>query len=84
MGARVRDGQVELWVTDGGRGVPDDLVPRLFDRFATAGETSGTGLGLYLVREIARGHGGEADYLPPAAGRPATFVVRFPAAAAGQ
>jgi signal transduction histidine kinase len=86
MGARLRDGQVELRVTDAGGGVPGDLVPRLFDRFAAAGATSGTGLGLYLVREIARGHGGEADYLPPddSRGRPTTFAIRFPAAGAGR
>jgi hypothetical protein len=82
LGAQVRDDQVELRVTDAGRGVPEDLVPRLFDPFVAAGATGGTGLGLYLVREIARGHGGEADYLPPAGDRPATFVVRFPAVAA--
>ena len=65
---------------------PYDLVPRLFDRLAAAGATSGTGLGLYLVREIARGHGGEADHLPPddSRRRPTTFVIRFPAAGAGR
>lgn len=84
MGARVQDDQVELWVTDAGRGVPDELVPRLFDRFAAAGAASGTGLGLYLVREIARGHGGEAVYRPPTGARPSTFVIRFPAPPAGR
>ncbi len=84
MGGQVRDGEVELRVTDEGRGVPDELVPRLFDRFAAAGATSGTGLGLYLVREIARGHGGGAVYLPPTEGDPTTFLIRFPMAAAGR
>jgi PAS domain S-box-containing protein len=78
--AQVRDDQVELRVTDAGPGVPVELVSRVFERFATAGPTSGTGLGLYLVREIATGHGGEASYLPPAGGRPTTFLMRFPAA----
>ncbi|GAA5121721.1 hypothetical protein GCM10023339_38930 [Alloalcanivorax gelatiniphagus] len=82
MSAQVRDDQVELRVTDGGRGVPDELVPRLFDRFAAAGTTSGTGLGLYLVREIARGHDGEAAYRPPSGGSPTTFVIRLPAGVA--
>ena len=82
MGARVRDDHVELRVTDAGPGVPDELVPRLFDRFAAAGATSGTGLGLYLVREIARGHGGKVVYQPPAEDSPTTFLVRFPVAAA--
>lgn len=84
VSARVRDDEVELRVTDAGPGVPVDLVPRVFDRFATAGPTSGTGLGLYLVREIARVHGGDADYQPPADGSPTTFRVRFPVAASSQ
>jgi len=61
---------------------PDELVSRLFDRFAAAGATGGTGLGLYLVREIARGHGGEVVYEPPAEDSPTTFLIRFPVAAA--
>jgi PAS domain S-box-containing protein len=84
MSAEVRGGQVELTVTDGGRGVPDELVPRLFDRFATAGSAGGTGLGLYLVREIMRGHGGDAVYQPPGPGNPTAFVTRFPVVPAGR
>ena len=80
LSARVGDDEVELRVTDAGDGVPDDLLPRLFDRFAAGGATSGTGLGLYLVREIARGHGGGAAYQAPAEGSPTTFVLRFPVA----
>ena len=82
MGAQVRGDHVELRVTDAGHGVPDELVSRLFDRFAAAGATSGTGLGLYLVREIARGHGGEVVYQPPADDSPTTFLIRVPVAAA--
>ncbi|WP_457190054.1 PAS domain S-box protein [Nocardioides sp. P5_E3] len=81
MGAQVRGDHVELRVTDAGLGVPDELVSRLFDRFAAAGATSGTGLGLYLVREIARGHGGEVVYQPPVRDSPTTFLIRVPVAA---
>ena len=84
MSARVHEGRVEVRVSDGGPGVPADLVPRLFDRFATAGATSGTGLGLHLVREIMKGHGGEATYEPPGRGTPTSLVIRFPADAAKQ
>ena len=74
------DGEVVVTVSDAGPGVPPDVAARLFERFATGGAAGGTGLGLYLVREIARGHGGEASYLPPDLHRRACFEMRFPAA----
>jgi PAS domain S-box-containing protein len=67
-------GKVELRVADNGGGVNADLHGRLFDRYATASRT-GTGLGLFIVRELARAHGGDAWYesLPSP-----TFVVSVP------
>jgi len=44
-------------VIDNGPGVPDDLVPHLFDPFITT-KTNGSGLGLALVAKIIGGHGG--------------------------
>jgi signal transduction histidine kinase len=58
--------------------VPADLVSRLFEPFANSADSGGTGLGLNLVREIARRHGGEATYLAPADGEPSTFEIRLP------
>jgi PAS domain S-box-containing protein len=77
LGVTVED-DVSIVVTDGGDGIPLDLEGRLFDRFAFTGPAGGTGLGLYLVREIARRHGGDATYLPPTHARPSTFEVRLP------
>lgn len=78
--ASEHDGQVEIRVSDSGPGVPDDFVPRLFDRFARgSGIRGGAGLGLSIVAELARLNGGGVRYEPHAAGRPgATFVVRLP------
>lgn len=58
----VEDGQtVVLAVTDHGRGVPEERQDGLFDAFTTSG-SGGIGLGLWLVQELARAHGGEARY----------------------
>ena len=57
------NGRVELHVTDEGAGMPDQFVPRAFDRFSRADEargSGGTGLGLAIVDLVARAHGGEA------------------------
>ncbi|WP_166140649.1 PAS domain S-box protein [Nocardioides ochotonae] len=56
-----RSRTVEIAVTDAGDGVDPEMVPRLFGRFAT-GSAKGTGLGLHIVRELARAHGGDATY----------------------
>jgi PAS domain S-box-containing protein len=64
---------VEITVHDSGNGVPDELQGRLFDRFATS-SSGGTGLGLFLVRELARAHGGDASYRP----EDRAFVLTLP------
>jgi PAS domain S-box-containing protein len=71
-------GQIRIRVTDAGPGVAAELLPRLFQRFAVAGPSGATGLGLYLVREIARSHGGEARYHAPTDRRPTTFEISLP------
>jgi hypothetical protein len=71
LSAVVDSDAVRIRVTDAGPGVPAELVPTLFERLATL--SGGTGLGLLLVREIARAHGGDVTYQPPAAGRPGGF-----------
>jgi hypothetical protein len=57
-----RGGFVEVSVCDSGQGVSADLTDRLFQRFAADGRRAGTGLGLFIVRELARAHGGDAFY----------------------
>ena len=53
--------EVRITVTDGGYGIPAELLPNVFDRFRTGDNRHprGTGLGLALVRAVARAHGGE-------------------------
>ena len=55
------DDAVRIIVRDSGAGVPEAVRPRLFERFVT-GRPGGSGLGLYIVRELARAQGGDASY----------------------
>jgi signal transduction histidine kinase len=70
-----------LNVSDHGPGVAPDIRHRLFDAYARSklcGDTPGAGLGLYLVRKIARLHGGDVQLLelpPGQAATGATFRV---------
>lgn len=54
----------EVWVHDDGPGVSDAMQARLFEPFSTS-ESSGSGLGLFIARELAQANGGRLDYLPP-------------------
>ncbi|MDA8292002.1 MAG: HAMP domain-containing sensor histidine kinase [Actinomycetota bacterium] len=72
---------VVLAVSDDGPGVPEDMRERVFERFVRIDESrsrreSGAGLGLAIVREIVRAHGGEVWVEDGAPG--ARFVVRLP------
>ncbi|MGZ5417389.1 MAG: PAS domain S-box protein [Nocardioides sp.] len=73
--------QVLIRVRDAGTGVPEHMQGRLFERFATGLSKGGTGLGLFIVRELARAQGGDARYEPAGPGEPAgVFVVALPRA----
>ena len=66
-----------LEVRDGGGGVEADLLPRLFGKFQRGTSQEGTGLGLFIVRELARAHGGDAWYEPQPGGG-SCFSLRLP------
>ncbi|WP_380170448.1 PAS domain S-box protein [Kineococcus sp. DHX-1] len=71
--ARRRGDDVLLDVVDAGEGVPPEFVPHLFDRFArattgTAAGQKGTGLGLFIARELVNANGGDLVYQPAGGG----------------
>jgi signal transduction histidine kinase len=52
------DSHVIVGVKDTGRGIDPEVMPRLFTKFATKSQTSGTGLGLFISKNIIEAHGG--------------------------
>lgn len=77
---------VETWVdedrvcaavADNGAGVPADVRHRLFRPFVSTKGTGGTGLGLYISREIARAAGGDLGLVPSETGG-ARFLLTLP------
>ena len=54
-----------ITVKDDGEGVPADLQPRVFDRFAKGEGSSGSGLGLAIAKDIVKAHGGTITLTSP-------------------
>src|SRR5206468_633278 len=48
-------------VTDTGEGIPPELLPHVFDRFAKGANSPGSGLGLAIAHDIVRAHGGKLE-----------------------
>jgi signal transduction histidine kinase len=74
---------VLLRVRDHGIGIPPSELKRIFKRFyrvtsSANGRVKGTGLGLFIVRSIARRHGGDAFAESEGIGRGSTFTLRLP------
>jgi signal transduction histidine kinase len=66
ISAEQRDRHFRLVVEDRGRGVGDEFVPHLFERFTRSDvsedQTSGAGLGLSIAQSYAQAHGGQIVY----------------------
>src|SRR5579862_5551817 len=84
ISVRIREsgGRVELSVSDTGVGIPEAELPRLFERFnRIAGQRSrsfeGSGIGLALVQELVKLHGGSIS-VESQVGDGTTFVVSVP------
>lgn len=85
VGARRRNGNVQIEVHDSGVGIPAEHLPRLFERFyrvdtsRSRADDGGTGIGLAIARSVVEAHGGHihADSEP---GRGSTFTFDLPVA----
>jgi signal transduction histidine kinase len=79
----LRHGFIILRFTDTGMGIPPGQLGRVFHRFYRVGgsasaKVKGTGLGLFIVRAIARQHGGDATAQSYGEGRGTTITLQLP------
>lgn len=78
--AASRDGGVVFEVRDSGRGIPEDELEHVFEKYHQASaeaRSMGSGLGLAIAREIVRDHGGEI-WAESESGEGATFGIWIP------
>ena len=76
--------EIVVSITDTGIGIPEDKIPRIFERFyrvdkARSKATGGTGLGLSIVRHVAQNHGGRVT-VESTPNEGSTFTVSLPRA----
>ena len=69
--------QILIGISDTGKGISPHIMPKLFEKFIT-GSTTGTGLGLYITRNLVEAHGGKIWAFNNAHGVGSTFVFTLP------
>jgi len=69
--------QVVLRISDTGKGIPPEVVPKVFEPFVTHGERAGTGLGLAIARSVIEAHGGKIS-ISSVQGSGTTVDIRLP------
>jgi signal transduction histidine kinase len=89
VGARAENGKIVLWVGDTGKGISPENLGKLFRRFGQvdvadqrAKRVTGTGLGLYIVKQTVEGMGGRID-VTSELGKGSCFAVTLAAAPPG-
>jgi two-component system, OmpR family, sensor histidine kinase VicK len=68
---------ITIRIQDTGKGIDSEILPRLFKKFATKSER-GTGLGLYISKNIVEAHGGKIWAEKTSNGKGAVFVFTLP------
>jgi signal transduction histidine kinase len=72
------DEEVIVSIKNTGEGISEKILPKLFTKFATSNSTTGTGLGLYICKNIIEAHGGRIWAENNSDGKGATFRFTLP------
>jgi two-component system sensor histidine kinase VicK len=82
ISADKKDGKIIIFsVRDTGQGIEEEIMPKLFEKFATSTATTGTGLGLFISRKIIDAHAGNIYGInnpTHSGGKGATFTFTLP------
>ena len=73
----VNDKELSVQISDTGKGIDGEIVSRLFDKFVSRSE-QGTGLGLFISKNIIESHGGTISGFNQENGTGATFIFTLP------
>ena len=80
-----RDGDARIEITDSGQGISSEFLPRVFERYkqannSTTNRKGGLGLGLAIVKHLVELHGGTISAASDGEGKGSTFTVAIPLA----
>jgi CheY-like chemotaxis protein len=81
LSAQVENSRAVISVRDNGRGIPTNMLNRVFDLFTQVDSSRGTpglGIGLAMVRMLVELHGGDVEARSPGPGHGSEFIVRLP------
>jgi signal transduction histidine kinase len=68
---------ITIRIQDTGKGIDSEILPRLFKKFSTKSER-GTGLGLYISKNIVEAHGGKIWTEKTSNGKGSVFIFTLP------
>jgi signal transduction histidine kinase len=85
VGVTRSEGEIRFTVEDTGGGIPEEILPTIFEPFVTHGKSSGTGLGMAIARAVADAHGGRITIsTTPGVGTRVDISLPYPAPSASQ